>query len=155
LDEVHLVTAVHRIAKASDGAVERGSSTMAQVFQRISSLLNSMKPRHLANIAWAFSRLNYENQPLLTAISAQAIPNITLFRPPELASTAWSCSALRFRDSPLRAAIAAAAIPSITQFDPQGMSGTAWAMSSLGFQHDPLREAISSASLPRSSDFQA
>mmetsp|Transcript_16391 Transcript_16391/g.36975 ORF Transcript_16391/g.36975 Transcript_16391/m.36975 type:complete len:112 (-) Transcript_16391:39-374(-) len=93
-DEVHFVTAVHRVAKHSGGAALLGDPVLVGIFKTLGSFVSSMNSRHLANTLWAVARLAYRNQPFRQAISASARRTIQDFRPPELASTAWSCAAL-------------------------------------------------------------
>mmetsp|Transcript_29404 Transcript_29404/g.68349 ORF Transcript_29404/g.68349 Transcript_29404/m.68349 type:complete len:159 (+) Transcript_29404:218-694(+) len=151
LDEVHFVTALHRIAKSSILRSAQANVGLTQILNRLDAFVLSMTSRHLANTLWAVARLNFGHEPLRDALAASAITPITDFKPPELASTAWSCAALRCRNTPLCAAIASAAIARINDFDPQGLSGTAWSVALLSVQHQPLRSALSSAALRRSS----
>jgi len=108
LDAVNAVTALNRIAKSAGGAL---AVTDARFEILEGHAATSDDPRCLANSAWAFATLLYANQPLLTSISAAAMPPISQFCPQGLANIAWSWSTLALSDKPLLAAISASSIP--------------------------------------------
>lgn len=153
LDEVHFVTAIHRLAKHSVSPASKSDPQMVWLLQQLQGRLESMKARHLANTAWAFARLTFASAPLRQSISSASRRLISDFRPPELASTAWSYAAMRYKDWPLISAIASAARPLISEFDPQGLSGTAWSIAQIGYMHEPLLAAIAEASIARSAQY--
>lgn len=75
----------------------------------------SFAPRDLSSTAWALARSNLCDAPLLTSISAAALPLLAARQPlawsaQDLANTAWSCAQLKWTDIPLLDAIAQQAI---------------------------------------------
>jgi len=100
--------------------------------------------------------LAYYVETLLNAISAPAIPRISVFDGQGLANTAWAYAALYLRDEPLINAIAPAALCIISEFEAtQNLSNLAWALAQLSMMHAPLLDAISAESIPRSDEFSS
>eukprot|EP00445_Apocalathium_hangoei_P014858 CAMPEP_0203878660 /NCGR_PEP_ID=MMETSP0359-20131031/23195_1 /ASSEMBLY_ACC=CAM_ASM_000338 /TAXON_ID=268821 /ORGANISM="Scrippsiella Hangoei, Strain SHTV-5" /LENGTH=62 /DNA_ID=CAMNT_0050797909 /DNA_START=138 /DNA_END=322 /DNA_ORIENTATION=+ len=62
----------------------------------------------MANIAWSCAKLQFAHEPLLSAISAQAILRISEFINQGLANTLWAFAKVAFASEPLIEAIAAA-----------------------------------------------
>jgi len=73
LEEAHLVTALHRVAKSRDGKELRSSPVLQSILRSLGCrVLPSrddatlgMTPRHLANTVWALARLAMHGGPLL------------------------------------------------------------------------------------------
>lgn len=84
-DAVNVVTALHRVAKVSDGSP---LPLLLPLAQRALSLADA--PAHLAGIAWSVSKLAVEDQTLWTSISSAARRTLSDFRHQDLACTAWS-----------------------------------------------------------------
>merc|ERR1712060_312589 len=66
-----------------------------------------------ANMAWAFSVLTINDDPLRKALASQAIRTISQFCQQHQATTAWAYSSLIVHHQPLMTAIAAEALKSI------------------------------------------
>lgn len=80
------------------------------------SLLHQYGALGLANFAWSFAVLGIRDSPLLSAISASALPIISqpcTINTRAIAGIAWSFARLLVPDSPLLAAISSAAIRTI------------------------------------------
>jgi hypothetical protein len=86
--------------------------------------------------------MQFLNQPLMDAISAQSIPQISEFSSQGLSNTAWSLSMLILSDVPVLGAIAFTALHFLLQFLAQELSTTAWAFAKLAFLHWTLFDAI-------------
>jgi len=56
--------------------------------------------QHLSNPAWSFANLLISDAPLLSSISASAIPMIHDFSPQPIANTLWSYARLAKSDDP-------------------------------------------------------
>eukprot|EP00746_Dinoflagellata_sp_MGD_P108892 gnl/MRDRNA2_/MRDRNA2_46558_c0_seq1.p1 gnl/MRDRNA2_/MRDRNA2_46558_c0~~gnl/MRDRNA2_/MRDRNA2_46558_c0_seq1.p1 ORF type:complete len:169 (-),score=16.43 gnl/MRDRNA2_/MRDRNA2_46558_c0_seq1:20-526(-) len=124
----------------------------------------------LANTFWAVATLHMIHQPLLDALSAQAIARLSaevalqneelsenhqkkMFAQ-HISSLAWSVAKLECKDVPLRDAIAAASRAPLNFTTMRDLSITAWAFSFLLSQNETLFESISEASINRRSECQ-
>lgn len=87
------------------------------------------------------------DQPLMAAISAEALAKIGLFHSQNLGNTVWAYAKLAVQDYKLLHAIASAAMSKLQHFRPQELSNTAWAVAKLGFRHGPLMDAIAAESI--------
>lgn len=111
----------------------------------------------LANTAWAMSRLECDNIPLLASIAEAAIRKIGDpgdLDSQNLANLAWAYAKLYVVITPLLTALSAASRRTITQFKPLELPITFWAFATLALEDSPLRDAISSASIRLCSDLQ-
>eukprot|EP00933_Yihiella_yeosuensis_P049674 TRINITY_DN4685_c0_g1_i6.p1 TRINITY_DN4685_c0_g1~~TRINITY_DN4685_c0_g1_i6.p1 ORF type:complete len:428 (-),score=76.73 TRINITY_DN4685_c0_g1_i6:697-1980(-) len=108
-------------------------AAVADLYSEISSELqrriSKAKPRTLANIVWAFARMQWQDPKLFESISVVAASFAGEFKIQELASTAWAYARIERLDEPLFNAIAEAAKPRLWQFNSQELSNTAWAFS--------------------------
>uniref|UniRef100_A0A7S4QG04 Pseudouridine synthase RsuA/RluA-like domain-containing protein n=1 Tax=Alexandrium monilatum TaxID=311494 RepID=A0A7S4QG04_9DINO len=100
-------------------------------------------------MAWAIAVLLVEDEPLISALAAEAIPKITEFACQELANLAWAVASLRIGDVPLFASISAASIPRIKDYNFQDIVNTAWSFAELRVPNAPLFASISSAAIRR------
>jgi len=96
-----------------------------------------LEPTDLACTAWAFAKLGIVHEPLMDALSASSLSNLSEFTPPRMASIAWACATLSVNHKPLIAAIASAAIRKIGQFEPTSLANLAWAYARWLFQAFP------------------
>jgi len=80
------------------------------------------------------------DEPLLQALSAEALARICEAEPQGLANMAWAFAVLAFRHRPLLAAIATAASSAL---EPRGGANIAWAFASMAFRHAPFFMALS------------
>jgi len=106
---VHLVTALHRIAKAENGTEVIGSEGAGKLLAGVSDLFqpeHEASPLHLANTAWALAALPFRDLPLLQAISRTALSKISQLDSQNLSNIAWAFATLEMLDLPLLAAIA-------------------------------------------------
>lgn len=168
LNHVNAITALHRIAKAGDGAAVAGDARferlVARVVEHISQVpsARSAEARHeaaarsfkswpppakdhqnLSNTAWALAKLSYAHAPQLEAIAAAAIPLIGEFNAQDLANTPWAFAKLASLNSPLCHAIASKAIARLAELNPQNLTNIAWSLAARPVRHGPLLESIS------------
>jgi len=68
----------------------------------------------IGNTAWSFAVLAFHDEPLLQALSAEALKRLSAFEVQNLANTAWACAKLSYLDAPLREALAAASLPRLS-----------------------------------------
>jgi len=68
-DFVNLVTALHRVAKSSEGRSWKEDQRFRELLARVAAALRDdyvwKKPRHLSNTAWALSKLLIQDATLL------------------------------------------------------------------------------------------
>jgi len=82
---VHLVTALHRIAKAQEDSTRQDASSEERLVQLTSEIAQMIhdpergddeSTRHLSNTVWALAVLMLKDMPLLSAISSQSLNKI-------------------------------------------------------------------------------
>jgi len=82
---VHLVTALHRVAKAEDAQSAIGDDSLTTLTADVSELFvapgDNESTRHLSNTAWALAVLLLKNRPLLDSISSQSLNRIQQLDP--------------------------------------------------------------------------
>jgi len=89
------------------------------------------EPAAISGTAWAFAKLQFINEKLMSSIAAPALPLLSEFGSKELSRTSWAFAALAMWAETLLTSIAAASIRLIAEFSGQELSATAWAMAKL------------------------
>jgi len=97
-DTVNFVTVLHRVAKTRDGKRYLSDPGFMVIVDGILERFEIFNPQHMSNTAWAVSSLTFLHEPLLEALSAQALTRLTEFDGQNLQNTAWSCAKLQFVD---------------------------------------------------------
>jgi len=86
------------------------------------------------------------DEPLLPAISAEALRKLSGADAQFLSNTLWAFAKLCY-DSPPIYAFAASAMARMRDFDMRGLSNTAWAMAKFGVVDPPLMDSIAAAAI--------
>merc|ERR1739848_951385 len=94
-------------------------------------MIDEFYPMEISNTAWAGAVLGYTDQPLLAALSSEALRRITNFLPQDMSNLAWSFANIGVRHSPLLQSIASAAMPRISELEPQSLTNLAWALDAM------------------------
>mmetsp|Transcript_99309 Transcript_99309/g.212771 ORF Transcript_99309/g.212771 Transcript_99309/m.212771 type:complete len:102 (-) Transcript_99309:251-556(-) len=98
---VNAVTALHRVAKSSDGDEAVGGvvfAALSAIVREEASRGDAIDPRSLANTAWSFASLAFTDEPLLPSIAAAALPKISDFYSQSISNMSWSVARLCLMD---------------------------------------------------------
>jgi hypothetical protein len=110
-------------------------------------------PQGLANMAWAFAKLNHESPSLLDAIARSAVDRIDEFNPQELSNIALGYATLNHEAPALLDAIARSAVDRIDGFNPQGLANIASAFAKLNHEAPALLDCIARSAVKRIDEF--
>jgi hypothetical protein len=103
--------------------------------------ISDMISQEVSNTAWSFAKLQLKNQPLLAAISGEALRPICDdrdFDPQFCAGIPWAFATLGCFDPTLFAAISSASIAMIGAYRTQELSNIAWSLATLVLENGPL-----------------
>lgn len=97
--------------------------------------------------------MQLHDEPLMSAISTEAIRKIGMFSAQHLSTIAWAFAKLLIWNPTLFSSIAAQAISRIADCDPQCHANLVWAFATLCRVNTPLIYAISSAAMAQMSEW--
>ncbi|CEO95932.1 hypothetical protein PBRA_004622 [Plasmodiophora brassicae] len=130
--------------------------------------IDEFETKHLSIIAWAFTKLEFRDEPLFQAIARASIPQVDLFSCQsisnvvwayaklhiDLANLAWGFARLNARSDRLFHAISVAAVSRIDSFRSLELANIAWAFARFPVQNNvALIPAITTAALDELDDF--
>lgn len=107
----------------------------------------------MANTAWALSKLQVCDEPLMQAIASQSIRQIAQCGAQNLGNLAWAFAKIAMQDAPLMDAISSAAIAKITACGHQEIGNISWAFATLCIRDLPLLDAIAAEAIATISAF--
>ena len=85
---------------------------------RAAERLSDSNPQDVANTAWAFATVSYQDEKLFAALTIAAEQQLSEFNVQEVANTAWAFATMNSRDGKLFAALARAAERRLSDFNP-------------------------------------
>lgn len=109
--------------------------------------------RDLANLSWAFARLQCFDAGLLDAVAAAAVANHPEEAGQELSSILWSFASFVVVQRPLVTTFSETLLQRIDEFSPQSLMMTAWSLSTLGMSGWSQMRVIADAARPRLAEF--
>lgn len=109
--------------------------------------------RDLANLSWAFARLQCFDAGLLDAVAAAAVANHPEEAGQELSSILWSFASFVVVQRPLVTTFCETLLQRIDEFSPQSLMMTAWSLSTLGMSGWSQMRVIADAARPRLAEF--
>ena len=151
---VNASTAIHRLAKKSGRRTNIEKLTLESLTAIILDKIPECKPQQLANIAWAFATLGYENKALFESLGAEAVRKIRDFNPQDIANTAWAFATLGYENKALFESLGVEAVRKIRDFNPQNIANTAWAFATLGYENKALFESLGAEAVRKIRDFK-
>uniref|UniRef100_A0A7S4RUQ2 Pseudouridine synthase RsuA/RluA-like domain-containing protein n=1 Tax=Alexandrium monilatum TaxID=311494 RepID=A0A7S4RUQ2_9DINO len=122
---------------------------MSAISEQAIRPLPQFNTQNLSNTAWAFAPLGVRDEPLLDAIAASSISNISALGERDLAALAWSVANLPLPNSPLLDAISSEVLRTMNEFAPRSLANISWAFANLGLGNEPLLTAIAAAAIAK------
>jgi len=157
---VNFVTALHRVAKAPDGAEAVSDPRFGKLLRTVQMLCTDgtarKDPYSLVSTLWAIAKLGLKDYEMIEAIAEEVLVQINEYgdlSAQELSQIAWSLASMKVQHTPLLTAIAEESIKKIAEAGPQDLGITAWAYAKLGVLNRPLMQAIAAESIRKMSDF--
>jgi len=158
VDVAGAVTALHRLARDTsfrENGRDRRLEGLLKILRR--PLLRGeglTDRRQLANITWSFARLSVADDPLIDALSAEAIVGACELSCQELASTFWAFARLESLHSRLMDVISARAVAMISEFGSSQLANMSWSVArAQATDSEPLVGAIASRTFATLSEF--
>lgn len=100
--------------------------------------VDRMAAQGLANVAWAYARLDLREEHLFAAIAAEAVGRMGEFGAQGLANLCWAFATAGAHTEPLLHAIEASAVPRLAAFRPEELASLAWSFAHTGHTHPHL-----------------
>jgi RAP domain len=143
-------------AKVNDGII-----TVVKVDRQLLTVLaetaefyiTEFSPQGLANVAWAFAKLNHKAPFLFKAIADRGRVVIYHFKAQELSTISWAFAKQKHNAPPLFYAIAKAAPALMSDFSPQEVSNISWAFATMNHNAPELFDSIAKAATVRIGSF--
>lgn len=116
--------------------------------------IDEFETKHLSIIAWAFTKLEFRDEPLFQAIARASIPQVDLFSCQSISNVVWAYAKLHIVCPDLLQAICASVLPRVTELSSQDLANLAWGFARLNARSDRLFHAISVAAVSRIDSFR-
>lgn len=136
-----LATAWHRLAKHG-GRSQRAREavrTLAARSQRLTA--RAAPPREIANIVWAWGKLRFRDEALLSTL-CEGIGDLRWLNAFDLSNIVYSLGLLNFRHAGFLREVCAHVPSRMAEFSAQGLSNTVYSLAQLHFHHAPFLQAI-------------
>mmetsp|Transcript_48363 Transcript_48363/g.121858 ORF Transcript_48363/g.121858 Transcript_48363/m.121858 type:complete len:639 (+) Transcript_48363:303-2219(+) len=162
-DVTNALTALHRLAKASDRRFYKNDPRWPGIIGRAHQMLietctdENAWPRlskeYLLNAAWSFSMLGHRDDYLFEIICEEALALRDL-SPNDLVGLVRARANLKIEHTPVMDKLLEEARRRVGQFRPAQLSGLSWSLATLSFKDDDLMDQISKETISKVRLFQ-
>ncbi|KAK9842858.1 hypothetical protein WJX74_003528 [Apatococcus lobatus] len=158
-DPVAIATATHKIASFRKPAVYYRQLCQDEAFKRLVKLIGeklaTTTARNLANIVWAFAKMEYDpGQQLLQEVADELATKAASCNPQNVANSVWAFGSLGFHpgDDDLQK-LAEAAKDKLNDFVPQNLSNTLLGFAKLDWIEESFLLALVETSMRKLEEF--
>ena len=145
---INISTIIHRFAK-----MKGDKNFIIGLIPLITDNLRNFDSQHLANLVWAFAKLNIKNEELFDLLTKEVSYKIKDFDPQETANLAWSFAKLDIKNKELFELLAKEASCKIKDFKPQEIANLAWSFATLDIKNIELFETLAIETSYKIKDF--
>ena len=145
---INISTIIHRFAK-----MKGDKNFIIGLIPLITDNLRNFDSQHLANLVWAFAKLNIKNEELFDLLTKEVSYKIKDFDPQETANLAWSFAKLDIKNKELFELLGKEASYKIKDFKPQAIANLAWSFATLSIKNIELFDLLIKEAFCKIRDF--